>query len=293
MVDIHSFLTEYKKRVDERLVAFISALDITEKLKESMLYSIKAGGKRLRPILLIAVTEACGGAFDKAMAPGLSLEMLHTYSLIHDDLPAMDDDDLRRGMPTNHKRYGEATAILAGDALLTLAFQCLAEAPGLTDGQKIALVGKLARAAGPEGMVGGQMDDIDAEGKTLDIRALEHIHLRKTGRLLEYAVEAGAIIAEADADVRRKLAAFARHLGIAFQIKDDLLDIEGEEAVIGKRVGGDAERHKNTYPGLLTVEGAKRELERHYQSALAALEAANVSSDVLAALTRYIIIRDR
>lgn len=292
MTDTVTYMNQYKHLIDERLSELIQSTHITPKLKEAMLYSVEAGGKRLRPVLMMAVIESFGGDPSLGLVPGCALEMLHTYSLIHDDLPAMDNDDLRRGLPTNHKKFGEATAILAGDGLLTQAFECLVTSPGLTESQKVELVRDLANAAGPEGMVGGQLDDLEAEDKPLDIKELEQIHLHKTGRLLEYAVDAGAIIAGVDEDQRRFLMQYARHLGIAFQIKDDLLDIEGDEAAIGKHVGSDNERGKNTYPSILTVTGAKEHLQNHFDQALLALNEARPGSGILEDLAHFIVERN-
>jgi len=292
MVDVLSYMNKYKLLIDDKLTELIQSIETTPKLKEAMMYSVKAGGKRLRPVLMLAVIESFGADPALGVIPGSALEMLHTYSLIHDDLPAMDNDDLRRGMPTSHKKFGEATAILAGDGLLTQAFECLVNAPGLTDSQKVELLHKLASAAGPEGMVGGQSDDLEAEEKTLKIEELEHIHLRKTGRLLEYAVEAGAIIANVNEDTRPYLMDYARHLGVAFQIKDDLLDIEGDEAVLGKPVGSDNEQGKNTYPSILGAEGAKEHLRRHFQMAISSLRKVNMGNDILEQLAHFIVERN-
>ncbi len=289
---IMSFLSETKQKVDNRLSQLIEPLNIPENLKASMIYSLQAGGKRLRPILLLAVIEALGKDSEVGLDAACSLEMLHTYSLIHDDLPAMDDDDLRRGRPTNHIVYGEATAILAGDALLTHSFSCLAQAEGLDPLIRLELTRELAQAAGPEGMVGGQMSDLEAEGVTIALPDLESIHARKTGKLLAYSVKAGAIIARADHDQTTYLERFADHLGMAFQIKDDILDVEGESSIIGKPAGSDEERDKNTYPSLLTLDGAKAAMALHFDGAIEALKKANVDGTVLEGLTRYTIERN-
>lgn len=287
-----SYMNKYKAVIDERLTEIIQSTNTTPRLKEAMLYSLEAGGKRLRPVLMLAVIETFGGDPAIGIDPGCALEMLHTYSLIHDDLPAMDNDDLRRGLPTNHKKFGEAAAILAGDGLLTYAFECLVGAPNLTNAQKIELVRGLASAAGPEGMVGGQMDDLEAEEKKLQIEELEQIHLHKTGRLLEFAVDAGAILADVNQEKRQSIMKYARHLGIAFQIKDDLLDIEGNEAEIGKHVGSDTENGKNTYPSLLTATGAKEHLQNHFDMAIEALHKAGVKEGILEDLAHFIVERN-
>ena len=187
--------------------------------------------------------------------------MIHTYSLIHDDLPSMDDDDLRRGLPTNHKVYGEATAILAGDALLTYSFQMMTymTKQNIPSEKILTSIGFLAKAAGAEGMVGGQIADIEGESKTLNQKDLEHIHLHKTGKLIEVSILIGAILADAADAELETLKRFAYHLGLAFQIRDDILDLEGDEEVIGKPIGSDMDNHKSTYPKILTMDGAKRE----------------------------------
>nr|WP_275583969.1 farnesyl diphosphate synthase [Scopulibacillus daqui] len=280
--------------IDTALPDYITKLQAPDLLKKSMIYSLKAGGKRLRPILLIASIEALGHDGQKGIETAVALEMIHTYSLIHDDLPAMDNDDLRRGQPTNHKVYGDATAILAGDALLTYAFECIAsiEHPEIDSDMKMALIKKLANAAGPEGMVGGQQDDLIAEGKSLTIEELESIHLRKTGRLLGFAVEAGAILGQANEQQASHLSDFAKHLGIAFQIKDDILDIIGDQTKLGKPVGSDVTNDKNTYPKLLTLDGAKEKMNKHADAALHHLTAANIDSYLLQQLMGYVLDRN-
>lgn len=268
-ISLASFSNEHKQLLESQLMRFIEKLNAPASLKESMLYSIAAGGKRIRPMLLFATLRAFGMDPAKGLFPAAAIEMIHTYSLIHDDLPSMDDDDLRRGKPTNHKVFGEAVAILAGDALLTYSFQAICEADEtiLDAKTKVALISQLAKASGAEGMVGGQVADIKGEGKHLDLEDLEYIHLHKTGKLLVCSVMSGAIIANAN-DVQLKgLEQFAYHLGLAFQIRDDILDLEGKEELIGKRVGSDEGNQKSTYPSLLTMEGAKEALVKHLQAA--------------------------
>jgi geranylgeranyl diphosphate synthase type II len=288
---IETYLSEKRKAIEDHLGTMIARLNSPQILQASMAYSLKAGGKRLRPILLLAVIEALGGNPEKGMAAACSLEMLHTYSLIHDDLPAMDDDDLRRGKPTNHIQFGEATAILAGDGLLTYSFECLSVSESLEPELKIKLITELAKAAGPEGMVGGQVSDLEAEGKLISLEDLESIHRRKTGRLLSYAVKAGALIGGASDHQLAALERYADHLGVAFQIKDDILDIEGDEEAIGKPIGSDLEREKNTYPSLLTLNGAKQAMESHYSQALQLLKDADLKASYLEEITRYTIQR--
>ncbi|WP_121613953.1 polyprenyl synthetase family protein [Mesobacillus foraminis] len=271
----------------------VSQLEAPEILKESMLYSLEAGGKRIRPLLLFATLKAFGRAPEAGKDVAAAIEMVHTYSLIHDDLPSMDDDDLRRGKPTNHKVYGEATAILAGDALLTLSFNLLSQIPAdIADANvKLSLVNMLSNAAGAEGMVGGQVSDMEGEGKNLSLEELEYIHINKTGRMLVYSVLAGAEIANADAETKTKLSNFAHHIGLAFQIRDDILDLEGTVDQIGKPVGSDTENEKSTYPSLLSLSGAKQELDRHIRAAKQALSSTGLDSILLNEITDLIGLR--
>ncbi|RXI99593.1 polyprenyl synthetase family protein [Anaerobacillus alkaliphilus] len=274
---------------------YVEALVAPQNLKNAMLYSLQAGGKRLRPMLLFATMEGFGLTFEHGIPVASAVEMIHTYSLIHDDLPAMDNDDFRRGKPTNHKVYGEATAILAGDALLTFAFQMISDLNegDVTLSQKLLLIRELARAAGPEGMVGGQVADMEGEKKSLSLSELEYIHHHKTGDLLSYSIIAGAIVAEAtDKDIEN-LREFSKHLGLAFQIKDDILDIEGSEEAIGKPVGSDINNEKSTYPKLLGLEGAKKKLADHILKAKEYLYKVSINSEKLELLVDYIVYRDR
>lgn len=225
-----------------------------QKLHEAMRYSIFAGGKRLRPVLCITACEACGGTAEQAMPAACALELLHTYTLIHDDLPAMDDDTLRRGRPTCHIQFDEATAILAGDALLTLAFEVLANVPTL--GSVLAL--ELARAAGSRGVIGGQAEDLEAEGKTPDAALVEYIHCNKTAALIRAACVMGGICARADFQTLEKLAAYGESTGLAFQIIDDLLDESSTVEELGKDIGSDCENGKMTWPAVHGVEAARK-----------------------------------
>ncbi|PFA61901.1 farnesyl-diphosphate synthase [Bacillus sp. AFS015802] len=274
------------------MVEAVESLSVPRVLKEAMVYSLQAGGKRIRPILLLASIKA----FNKDLMLGINtaaaLEMIHTYSLIHDDLPSMDDDDLRRGKPTNHKIYGEAVAILAGDGLLTYSFQLIAEDRTLTADTKAKLIALLARCAGPEGMVGGQVADIEGENKQLTVEELENIHVHKTGKLLTFSVLAGGIISGASDGELELLEKFSYHIGLSFQIQDDILDIEGSEEMIGKPVGSDESKHKSTYPSLLTMKGAKEKLHFHLDEALTSLEQLPVDSSLLAEIARMIVSRN-
>ncbi|KHD85992.1 polyprenyl synthetase family protein [Heyndrickxia ginsengihumi] len=285
-------LRPYIKKVESQLVQEISALNAPFILKEAMNYSLQAGGKRIRPLLLLSTIHALGEEIEKGIQAACSLEMIHTYSLIHDDLPAMDNDDLRRGKPTNHKVFGEAIAILAGDGLLTYSFQCLAKDPLLTLEQKVALLELLAQSAGPEGMVGGQVADMEGENKSLTLEELQYIHENKTGKLLSYSVLAGAIIGGATEEQQALFHQFSQHLGLAFQIQDDILDIEGDQEKIGKPVGSDQSNHKSTYPSLLTLEGAKEKLKVHIEAAQYFLKQTKLDITFLNEITQLIAQRD-
>ncbi|PYZ95314.1 farnesyl-diphosphate synthase [Salipaludibacillus keqinensis] len=257
-------------------------------LKEAMIYSLEAGGKRIRPILLLATLKGFSKPLTLGYDVACALEMIHTYSLIHDDLPAMDDDDLRRGKPTNHKVYGEALAILAGDGLLTHSFQVIASLNYLSAEVKVALISKIAEAAGPEGMVAGQVEDMEAEGKRLEVEQLQHIHHRKTGDLLSVALECGAILSSASPQEIWDLRSFGKHIGIAFQIKDDLLDVEGDQDLIGKPIGSDVSNDKNTYPRILGLDQAKEKLDFHLEQAKADLNNVEIDRELLLSLADYI-----
>jgi geranylgeranyl diphosphate synthase type II len=298
------FAAEWRPRIDAALAECCElGDDCPANLTEAIRYSLLAPGKRLRPLLVLAAAKACGGDISAAIPAACAVEMIHSYSLIHDDLPAMDDDDLRRGRPTNHKVYGEGTAILAGDALLTLAFEVLAARvqPPRTAAQCCA---ELARAAGSCGMVGGQADDLAQEGKvpgvTLpqmrnaaeSLAVLEGIHRRKTGAMLNVSLRLGALVAGADAAQIEALAAYGARLGLTFQIMDDLLDVRGSEETVGKRVGKDAARGKLTYPGLLGIDESQRRAERLTAEAIASLAPLGAEVEVLEDLARYVVERN-
>ncbi len=262
-------------------------------LRESMTYSVAAGGKRLRPSLVLLACEACEGEVSRALPAAAAIELVHTYSLIHDDLPAMDDDDLRRGQPTNHVKYGEATAILAGDGLLTLAFEVLAGLQVSSD-VAVACCRELASAAGAAGMVGGQQADLEAEaGGITSVQQLESIHRRKTGRLISAALRMGGRIAGTSTDRLAALTRYGDAIGLAFQIADDLLDISSTPEALGKGVQKDAARNKLTYPGLLGVEESRCRAFALSEDAIAALRSVGISSRGLEALAKYVVLRDR
>jgi geranylgeranyl diphosphate synthase type II len=263
----------------------------TPKLREAMAYALLAGGKRLRPVLVLTAVQALQrDASPAELDFACALEMVHTYSLIHDDLPAMDDDDLRRGRPTTHKVYGEALAILAGDALLTDAFTLIAGGPGAPE-HRLALCAELGQAAGAAGMVGGQVDDI--AGLSADLPALRSVHARKTGALIRAACRGPALAPGTPAAQLQALTTFGERLGVAFQIADDILDVVGDAATAGKQVGKDAEKGRVTYPELLGLEGARTAAREAVEAGLAALSALPGDTGALAALARYTIARDR
>jgi geranylgeranyl diphosphate synthase type II len=267
-----------------------------ESLREAMRYSLLAGGKRLRPILCLAACELAGGQAEQALSTAVALEMIHTMSLIHDDLPAMDNDDLRRGRPTNHKVYGEANAILAGDALLTRAFEMVAlRSPGVPAERLLAVVGELSLASGAPGLVGGQVVDLECEGKDVDLETLEYIHLHKTGALLRACVITGAQIAGAAPELLEALRTYARGIGLAFQIIDDILDVTASSEVLGKTAGKDLTADKTTYPKLLGLEESRQRADALVAEAKAALEPwrAGGKAAPLLALADYITNRDR
>jgi len=244
--DFATYLRSTCERVEAALDGSLGP-ERPEQLREAMRYSLLAGGKRLRPVLCLAACELACGDSALAMPTAVALEMIHTMSLIHDDLPAMDNDDLRRGRPTNHKVYGEANAILAGDALLTRAFEMVAlRSPGVPAERLLAVVGELSLAAGAPGLVGGQVVDLECEGKSVDLETLEYIHLHKTGALLRACVLSGALIAGAAEPLLEALRTYARGIGLAFQIIDDILDVTASSEVLGKTAGKDLTADKTT-----------------------------------------------
>jgi geranylgeranyl diphosphate synthase type II len=301
--DLEHDLNERRGPIDAALASWMAEDKQTPSpLREAMAYSLLAPGKRLRPILATLACEASGGTAKQALPAACALEMVHTYSLIHDDLPAMDDDDLRRGRPTCHKQFGEALAILAGDALLTLAFEIVAASypPAIAS---VSVV-ELARGAGRAGMVGGQTLDLLGEGRIpgslpRSVDALETIHQRKTGALFLASIRLGFFTAgrslenTADRALCERLDTFARAFGLMFQVHDDLLDVRGDSAVAGKRVGKDAARGKLTYPGLLGVEESRRKAEQLWRVAREALEPLGPLAEPLERLTAGVMERDR
>ncbi|WP_416208366.1 (2E,6E)-farnesyl diphosphate synthase [Erwinia sp. HR93] len=287
-------------RVDRALSAFLSTLPFQNTpLVDAMRHGALLGGKRLRPFLVYATGEMFGVSSQALDAPAAAIECIHAYSLIHDDLPAMDNDALRRGQPTCHIKFGEASAILAGDALQTLAFSILSDAPmpNVDAAQRVALITELARASGVAGMCGGQAMDLAAEGHRVDLPTLEQIHAHKTGALIRAAVRLGALCAgEEGRNALAPLDKFASHIGLAFQVQDDILDVVGDTATIGKSQGRDLELGKSTYPALLGLEPARQKALELCDAALDALDeltSASLDTSTLAALARYVIQRDK
>ncbi|WP_413440845.1 geranylgeranyl diphosphate synthase CrtE [Synechococcus sp. MIT S1220] len=291
--DFPQYLARTKDLVETALDAALGP-ERPESLRDAMRYSLLAGGKRLRPILCLAACEMAGGSLEQAMSTAVALEMIHTMSLIHDDLPAMDDDDLRRGRPTNHKVYGEAVAILAGDALLTRAFEMVAmRSPGVPAERLLKVVGELSLVAGAPGLVGGQVVDLESEGKQVDLETLEYIHLHKTGALLSACVITGATIGGADETLIAALRTYARGIGLAFQIIDDILDITASSEVLGKTAGKDLIADKTTYPKLLGLEESRNRAQALVSEAKQVLKPWSAKASPLLALADFITSRDR
>ena len=291
---LDAFAQEYKQLLDWELRALVEKLDAPSVIKESMIYSLEAGGKRIRPLLLFSTLDAFGIDPKKGLPVAAAIEMIHTYSLIHDDLPSMDNDDLRRGKPTNHKVFGDAIAILAGDALLTYSFEVISKLANefASAETKLKLMIEMAKAAGTEGMVGGQVADMEGEGKKLSLEELEYIHIHKTGKLLRFSVVAGAIIANSSQSQLDHLSAFSHHLGLAFQIQDDILDLVGNQQIIGKPVGSDTANHKSTYPQLLSLEGARDALRNQINLSKEYLKKTGLNTNLLKEITDLIATRD-
>jgi len=295
-MDLKLYLKEQCARVDEALDRFLPKVtELPHSVHTAMRYSVFAGGKRVRPILLLAACEAVGGDTRCAIPAACAMEMIHTYSLIHDDLPAMDDDDFRRGNPTNHKVFGEAIAILAGDALLTEAFKLTSDirfAGGCNPSGLLAVIHEIASSAGSGGMVGGQVVDMESEGRhDIDLPTVQYIHTHKTGALIKASVVSGALLGGASGE---KLAAVTRYgeaAGLAFQIADDILDIEGTTEEIGKDAGSDQARGKATYPAVIGLSAAREEALAMMDEALRALDIFDTEADPLREIARYIVQR--
>ncbi|RDW19150.1 geranyl transferase [Oceanobacillus arenosus] len=291
-VNLTEYMDHYITIIEQEIAKQLEKLEIPKPLKDSMLYSMNAGGKRLRPILLIASYEAFAVDYHKVLSSGVALEMIHTYSLIHDDLPAMDNDDYRRGKLTNHKVFDEATAILAGDALLTYSFEVIVNDPLLVDKQKIEIIKLLSKTSGPNGMVAGQILDMQAENSEVTLQELEKIHELKTGELIKFAIYTGAYLGNATKDQLQYLEEFAYYLGLIFQVQDDILDVTGDEQKLGKRIGSDEKSMKSTYPRLLGIDGAIELKQRYVARAKNALKKAKVEDSYLMDLTEHFSKRD-
>jgi len=293
--DLEAYLKARRQLVDAALDGFLPRADAPPpSVHRAMRYSVLAGGKRLRPILVIAGAELVGAQPSLVMPTACALEMIHTYSLIHDDLPAMDDDDYRRGRLTNHKMFGDAIAILAGDALLTLAFQLVAQNAAVTgvDAKVVCdVVAEIAEAAGTLGMVGGQVVDIESEGKTITPEELEYIHIHKTAALLRASLSAGARLGGADAAALAAVGDAGQSLGLAFQIVDDILDVEGSLETLGKTAGSDERKQKVTYPALHGIEASRREARRLIERTKSRLAVFGARSAPVCALADFVVER--
>ncbi|MEJ2520613.1 MAG: polyprenyl synthetase family protein [Desulfuromonadales bacterium] len=296
-MDLDAYLQDRVAQIDRALEQRLPGENILPaSLHQAMRYSVFAGGKRLRPILMIAACEAVGGEMQQVVAAACAMEMIHTYSLVHDDLPAMDNDDFRRGRPTNHKIFGEATAILCGDALLTEAFRLLAE-EGLRQGgsadKMLQVIEVIARYAGSQGMVGGQVVDMESEGTAVDFPTLEYIHTHKTGGLILASVQVGALLGGGTEEQIKAINRFGAAAGLAFQIADDILDVTGNHIELGKSVGSDQVRGKATYPGLLGLAESREKASELCDLAVEALNPLGEAAKTLQDLARYIIRRTR
>ncbi len=294
--DLNSYLSSKRKQIDNALGAIIEKNSNGTKIKSAMEYSLMSSGKRLRPILCIAAAETVGGHLDDTLRAACAIEMIHTYSLIHDDLPAMDNDNLRRGQPTCHIKFDDATAILAGDALLTLAFEILSSVESVDKDHAfnwLRVIHTIAMAAGCKGMIEGQLQDIGAEGNVLGLEDLKKMHRLKTGALLEASVITGTILGNGNRDQIEKLKNYARNIGLAFQITDDILNVEGDPDIMGKDVGTDQARGKSTYPSILGMEESKEFAKKLVNDALKVLDYFDNKADPLRAIAHYIVVRKK
>jgi len=293
---LETYLAERRALIDAALERFLPGEgDGPEIIYQAVRYSLFAGGKRLRPILCMAAAEAVGGHGQDFLPCACALEMIHTYSLIHDDLPAMDNDDYRRGMPTNHRVFGEGIAILAGDALLTEAFHLLSSPECTRDNPEkhLQVINLIARAAGTAGMVGGQAMDLQGEGKTLALQAIEDMHRRKTGAMLTVSVSSGAILAGASTKQTAALSRYGQDIGLAFQIADDILNVTGDSDLMGKGTGSDLSRGKTTFPALMGLDASRNRLTELVEEAGAHLAGFDNRAEPLRWIARYIMDRNR
>jgi farnesyl diphosphate synthase len=292
---LKELLNDYRERVDSALLHWLPEENTQpEQLHGAMRYAVLGGGKRVRPVLVYATGAALGVELSKLDGPACAVEMIHAYSLVHDDLPAMDDDELRRGRPTCHIAYDEATAILAGDGLLTMAFEVLAsdESMGVSPEQRMRMVQELATASGNRGMVGGQAIDIAAEGQQLSLDQLKNMHAHKTGALIRAAVRLGALSCPTlTIEQAQQLDSYAEAIGLAFQIRDDILDVEADTETLGKPQGSDEARNKPTYTSLLGLDGAKQKAQELHQQALESLQGFGDAAEPLRWISAYIVDR--
>ncbi|PID23015.1 farnesyl-diphosphate synthase [Sporosarcina sp. P3] len=289
---LQAFIDGMIPEIERELKNQLAKSDIPDALHESMMYSVEAGGKRIRPLLVMAVLFDMKKDSADAVKVAASAELIHTYSLIHDDLPCMDDDDFRRGKPTNHKVYGEDVATLSGDAMQAMAFQALADLRETPPEAAIELVGLLAKASGAQGMVKGQVLDMKGEQQLLPLAELEEVHIHKTGALLSYCIEAGAVLAQATDEQREQLRRFSHNIGLAFQIQDDILDVTATTEQLGKPANSDTSSEKSTYPSLLGLDGAREQLKARHEEALRALQSIGLGKSMLQLLADYIIERN-
>ena len=305
--ELERYLGERRLLVDEALERHLPGTgDPPKEIHEAVRYSVFAGGKRLRPILVLAAAEAAGGQMDQALGAAAAIELIHTYSLIHDDLPAMDDDDFRRGRPTCHKVYGEAMAILAGDALLTQAFILLSRPPSEDQGEplgaaymqttaeaRLRVIQEIAQAAGSKGMVGGQVVDILHEDREVDLPTLQYLHAHKTGALIRACLRVGGVLASAGPEQLEALTRYGERIGLAFQIVDDILDLEGSLEALGKQAGSDLRKKKATFPALLGIEESRRWAHRLVSEAKQSLVIFGDRGAVLGAIADFVVMRRR
>lgn len=294
-MDIKEYLAEKKAAIDSALQEFLPAENLKpEIIHKAMRYSVFAGGKRLRPILVMASAQAVGGSPCNVVPAACAMEMIHTYSLIHDDLPAMDNDDYRRGKLTNHKVFGEAIAVLAGDALLTHAFNVLTYCSKVFPPERVnRVIGEISKAAGTFGMVGGQVADLEAEGKVISKEDLAYIHSNKTGALFIASVRTGGILSGATEEQLEALTLYGKHFGMAFQITDDILDVTGDSVKLGKMVGSDMRNNKATFPSLYGIEESRKTVKEESRRAEEIAEALGSSAQPLGQIVRYLVARDR
>lgn len=293
-MELKKLWSERSKLVEEQLVKELNEANPLDKtLCESMKYSLMAGGKRLRPVMLMAAADAVGAKGTDFLTTACAIEMIHTYSLIHDDLPAMDDDDYRRGKLTNHKVYGAGMATLAGDALLTLAFEVMLRQEKTTAETKLKVIKEMSIAAGPDGMVGGQALDMESENKHIAMATLRQMHMGKTGALFRAAIRSGAVLGGADVNKLAALTQYADNFGLAFQITDDILDVTGDEAVIGKPVGSDEKNNKSTYVTLTSLAEAKELAALAVADAVKALDTFGTEADFLRDLVEFLVKRNK